>query len=153
ISASSQSWTPTNHTLPRRIQSQADSSLGYSGLRELCEGRDWRRFPISGDRREYRAYRESADLTPPEAAGLVPLSLGLTEEAGRNAFASRRTAHAASGARDALHLWQMPGANRPALSPREARERVMEEYGFTDERAFRRFLKKGEGRVKPTGAE
>ncbi|WP_372624523.1 hypothetical protein, partial [Falsiroseomonas sp.] len=32
ISASSQSWTPTNHTLPRRIQSQADSSLGYSGL-------------------------------------------------------------------------------------------------------------------------
>lgn len=81
-------------------------------------------------------------LSVRSAASLLPMTFGFTREAGWNAFDEWDRIKRSEEAREAM-LWvqskdRMGG--RPAMSPREAREHVMEEYGFTDERAFRRFL-------------
>lgn len=124
-------------------------------LMELSKGRDWRHVPWKQtgdeekDRAAYRAYRETPSVRSwPAAADLAAASLDPTQN-GWNAFAAEDKAREASEAVDVFSMHRSGFADNPPRSAAEARELAMSEFGFTDERAFRRFLKKGKPRAKP----
>jgi hypothetical protein len=117
-------------------------------LRELMEGRDFRQDPTSAGeeaadyQQAYQRYRSSVRLPPAKAPRLLALALGITR-VGWNAFAEWQRIQKAERASDAREQIRRGELNRSSRTRREAVEKVMAEFGFADDRGFRRFLKKG----------
>lgn len=137
----------------RRLPHWVESWIADFALRIhfLMRGLDERGKFAFADMPEGEVYAEvmrwstEPSLTPPQCAALVPLALGMTREAGWNAFADYWAIQRAKRADEDVWMrsTHFPGATAPPMSTSEARKLVMQEYGYTDERAFRRLLAKG----------
>ncbi len=134
----------------RPLPQWAQDWLGILAMRmhDLIRGRDCRDRPdelpdTKEGNRAFLKWMRTPSLTAPQSAALVPLALGLTREEGWNAFAEFDTIISAKSAGEWKEMLTWLDGNGPPLSRGEAHRQVMQEYGFTDDRAFRRFLAKG----------
>lgn len=131
-------------------------------INELRLGRDWREFPKwtgneKTDDEAFQRYKDRAPLAPAEVAELISLTMGFTRN-GWNAVSAWRRIRASQYAVDEIESLQYESLARPALRPGEAKAHVMKEFGFEDERNFRRFLAKSQPkarkrRAKPTAED
>ncbi len=138
-------------------------------IMHLAEGRDMR--DVQADwinngkgRAALNKWFRVRKLEPSQRASLIPMVMGFTREAGWSAFSEFDTIKRAKAADE---LWDMLSGrwaggtpNKSGAPPRlkraEAKLQVMAEYGFTDDRAFDRFIRKGRASrhvTAPSGLE
>jgi hypothetical protein len=110
---------------------------------ELASGRDWRRYPTRILRDELKQreiedrYRNTFTAPAKKSTALVPFSMGLARK-GWNAFDDWRSNHHS----EVINFYINSNVEK-GMSISQARDAVMSQFEYTDERAFRRRSARG----------